>query len=287
MANEAHVVTGYQGTPHVSSADAGLFNAGVVGLERYVLGTGEILRRVVQSNSVMIYPGDLVDQGRHINLPEIATVHIENAPSGYQRRDHIAIRYDRDYDGVETATVTVIQGTPAQDDPDYPTVSRGDIFGGDNFDYFLLYDVLADETGIVSCTANDFDFIVISPLAELQTYIGTGTATGTAGASPSVASADYKTCRLVKTGKHVTCYVGIGYNNGTSTLGSGTGNVYFTVPNGWMPSVNAVYPAMAHMSSGIVRMCNLTCNPLGEIYTASSGMGNATSIYGTLEWDVE
>ena len=115
--------------------------------------------------------------------------------------------------------------------------------------------------------------------ALVSTY-ATGTAQG------AYANAD-KNCRLVKTGKHVTCYVGIGYSDGTTTLGSGTNSYYFSVPNGYRPPSNVVFPAIARMSSGIVRICNLTCNSNGLIYTASSDMGSVTAIYSALEWDVE
>ena len=117
----------------------------------------------------------------------------------------------------------------------------------------------------------------------LQALVSTH-ANGTA--NDAYANAD-KNCKLVKVGKHVTCYVGIGYSDGTTTLGSGTGSYYFSVPRGYRPPSNAVFPAIARMSSGIVRICNLTCNSNGLIYTASSDMGSVTAIYGTLEWDVE
>ena len=168
MANcDAHVVTGHQGTPHVSASDAGYFNAGVVGLERYVLGTGEVLRAETSGNTVTIYPGDLVDQGRHINLPDISTIYIENAPAGYTRRDAIVMHYARDLEGVETAQLQVIQGTPSQYSPEYPSISRGDIFGGDVFDNCTLYYVLANEAGIMSIS-NGEDYIVLKSLSDIH-----------------------------------------------------------------------------------------------------------------------
>ena len=183
MANcDAHVVTGHQGTPHVSASDAGFFNAGVVGLERYVLGTSEKLRAEFSGNTVMIYPGDLVDQGRHINLPEISTIYIENAPAGYTRYDAIVMHYARDLEGVETAQLQVIQGTPSQSDPEYPTISIGDIFNGDVFDNYELYYVLVNEAGIMSIETSA-DFIVIKPLSDIRgalvgNYVDLSMATG-------------------------------------------------------------------------------------------------------------
>lgn len=168
MANcDAHVVTGHQGTPHVSASDAGLFNAGVVGLDRYVLGTSEKLRAEFSGNTLTIYPGDLVDQGRHINLPDISTIYIENAPAGYTRRDAIVMHYARDLEGVETAQLQVIQGTPSQSSPEYPTITRGDIYSGDVFDNCVLYDVLANEAGILSIAPAQ-DFIVLKPLSDIR-----------------------------------------------------------------------------------------------------------------------
>lgn len=168
MANcDAHVVTGHQGTPHVSASDAGFFNAGIVGLERYVLGTSEKLRAEFSGNTVTIYPGDLVDQGRHINLPDISTIYIENAPAGYTRRDAIVMHYARDLEGVETAQLQVIQGTPSQEYAGYPSISRGDIYSGDVFDNCDLYYVLANEAGIMSIS-NGGDYIVLKPLSDIR-----------------------------------------------------------------------------------------------------------------------
>lgn len=183
MANcDAHVVTGHQGTPHVSASDAGFFNAGIVGLERYVLGTSEKLRAEFSGNTVIIYPGDLVDQGRHINLPEISTIYIENAPAGYTRYDAIVMHYARDLEGVETAQLQVIQGTPSQSDPEFPTISIGDIYSGDVFDNYELYYVLANEAGIVSVSRSSA-FIVLSPLSDIRgalvgNYVDLSMATG-------------------------------------------------------------------------------------------------------------
>ncbi|MBR2259621.1 MAG: hypothetical protein IJ899_20260 [Blautia sp.] len=168
MANcDAHVVTGHQGTPHVSASDAGYFNAGVVGLEKYVLGTSEKLRAETSGNTVTIYPGDLVDQGRHINLPEISTIYIQNAPAGYTRYDAIVMHYARDLEGVETAQLQVIQGTPSQSDPEYPTINGGDIYSGDVIDNYALYYVLANEAGIADIE-EAVDFIVINPLSDIR-----------------------------------------------------------------------------------------------------------------------
>lgn len=181
MANcDAHVVTGHQGTPHVSASDAGFFNAGIVGLERYVLGTSEKLRAEFSGNTVTIYPGDLVDQGRHINLPDISTIYIENAPAGYTRRDAIAMHYARDLEGVETAQLQVIQGTPSQEYAGYPTISRGDIYSGDVFDNCVLYYVLANEAGIMSI---EEDFIILKSLSDIRgalvgNYVDLSLATG-------------------------------------------------------------------------------------------------------------
>lgn len=168
MANcDAHVVTGHQGTPHVSASDAGFFNAGVVGLERYVLGTSEMLRAEFSGNTVTIYPGDLVDQGRHINLPAMSYIYIENAPAGYTRKDIIVMHYERDIEGVETAQLQVIQGTPSQSSPQYPSYNWGNIFNGATEDNFALYFVLASEEGILSIAPAQ-DFIVLRPLSDIR-----------------------------------------------------------------------------------------------------------------------
>ena len=152
------LITGYAGTGHVSSADAGRFNAGVCGTGKYVLGTGTKFAYTIQSsNLIRIGSGDAVDQGRHIIIPQNSTedASIQNGNQNKTRIDVIALKYAKDSGtGVESASLEVIKGTEVTSGstPSAPAVTSGNIFNGALADYMPLYHVLIDGTQIESVT---------------------------------------------------------------------------------------------------------------------------------------
>ena len=109
-----HLVTGYAGRGHVTSAAEGLFNAGVCGLDRYVLQTGtRFAAEIMNNNLITIGAGDLVDQGRHISIPTNTTmdISVENGTQGRKRYDLIVMRYNKDAaTSVESASLAIIKG---------------------------------------------------------------------------------------------------------------------------------------------------------------------------------
>ena len=83
-----HLITGYAGHGHVTAADDALYHSGVCGTGKYVMRTGTMFAASVESsNEITIGSGDLVNQGRHINIPTNAT---EKATinNGTQKRRH-------------------------------------------------------------------------------------------------------------------------------------------------------------------------------------------------------
>ena len=83
-----HLVTGHAGVGHVTSADAGAFQAGVCGLEKYVLGTGTKLSYVLESNNLITILGstalfykDLITV-KNTGIDHRITFHIENKGIG-------------------------------------------------------------------------------------------------------------------------------------------------------------------------------------------------------------
>lgn len=168
----AHLVTGYAGHGHVTSADEGLYNAGVCGLDRYVLKTGTKFAYTVESsNLIRIGSGGLVDQGRYINIPTNTTVDvtIENGTQGKKRYDLIVMRYSKDPStSVESASVVVIKGTETSGTPVQPTCITGDIFAGALLDDVPLYRVALDGLTITGVTKL---FTEISPLADISSVL--------------------------------------------------------------------------------------------------------------------
>lgn len=280
MANEGHVVTGHQGVPHVSSADAGLFNAGVIGTGKYVLNTGGHFSAATTSNTITIQPGDLVNQGRHISMQEVHTLTIENAPVGYTRKDRITMRYRKDSSSmVESADLVVIQGTPAVTNPVSPEIVSGSIFDGELIDDFLLYEIVVNEGGISSIStkfslqaalsqananistlqtalsrANSNISALQTALSQansnisaLQTALNNATAVSSTDATENtgnaaMSAANIKQCRLRKVGKTVFCNMII-YTTQSAKIPNNT--TLFTIPNGYRP-------ASDHLAGGLV-----------------------------------
>ena len=140
----AHIVTGYAGKEHVTSADAGALNAGIVGSGKYVLKTGnQFAVEIVSNNLIKVKSGDLVNQGRHMRIDanDYEEVTIQNGAQSVKRNDLIVMRYKKDTSTlIETAEIVVIKGTAGSTATD-PTYTSGDVLAGATQDDFPLYRV--------------------------------------------------------------------------------------------------------------------------------------------------
>lgn len=169
------LITGHSGAGHITSADAGRLIAGVVGLDRYVLPTGKkFAYTIISNNEIDIADGDLVDQGRHITLPqnEIEVVQIENGTQGKERIDTIAIKYTMDASsGIESASMVLKKGTPVtigSGTAAPAALTTGNIYAGATEDETALYYVYISGitiTKVVQC------FVVRESLAVLKNDI--------------------------------------------------------------------------------------------------------------------
>ena len=153
-----HLITGYAGSGHVTSADAGLFNAGICGSGRYVLeSTGQFAYTLESNNAIRIGDGDLVDQGRHINIPTNTDVllSIDNGSQGKSRIDVVAMRYSKDSGtGVESAELVLLKGTEVASGstPAPAALTQGNIFTGALTDDTPLYHIRIDNLQVTSVT---------------------------------------------------------------------------------------------------------------------------------------
>ena len=141
-----HIVTAYAGKEHITSADQGSFNAGVVGTGKYVMGTGSRFEaEIVSNNLVKIKDGELVNQGRHVRIAadDYEECTIQNGTQSRYRNDLIVARYSKNADtGIETISMIVIKGTAStSSSPADPTYTSGDILNGALTDDFPLYRV--------------------------------------------------------------------------------------------------------------------------------------------------
>ena len=153
-----HLVTGHAGVGHVTSADAGLFNAGICGTGRYVLkSTGQFAHTLVNNNEIKIGSGDLVDQGRHISIAPNTdvTLSIDNGSQGKKRIDVVAMRYSKNTStGVESAALVILKGTEVASGstPTPAAVTQGDILTGATTDDTPLYHIAIDGLQVTGVT---------------------------------------------------------------------------------------------------------------------------------------
>ena len=142
------LVTGRTGTPHVTSQQDRMLNQGTFGAGTYILNTGQLLEPQVQSsNEIRIRDGAIMAQGALgcIKVNTYDSVTIQNGNQGMQRIDLIVWQYTYDAEqDVESADWVVIQGTPAESDPQQPLYTSGDIQEGDELVQIPVFEVHLD-----------------------------------------------------------------------------------------------------------------------------------------------
>lgn len=165
------LVTGKRGEAHVKSEDIGAFNAGIVSAGQYVLSTGSKFNyEIVTNNSIWIYDGEAIDQGRHMRIKpnDYEIVTIENGTQSQKRNDLIVLRYSKDTEtGIESAEIKVIKGTSGSVPTDPPYIT-GNILTGDTTDDFPLYRVYLDGLNIESVEPL---FHVLCSMEELKNNV--------------------------------------------------------------------------------------------------------------------
>ncbi|MDD3185905.1 MAG: hypothetical protein PHT76_11470, partial [Anaerostipes sp.] len=150
-----NIITGYTGNQHITSADDGAMNAGIIGGENYVMETLEQFAcEQLSANKIKIKSGDLVVNGRHarIRYGDYVEAVIENGSQTMKRNDLIVARYEKNTStGVESFTISTIKGTPSTSPTD-PLYITGNILTGDTVVEFPLYRVVLDGINIESVT---------------------------------------------------------------------------------------------------------------------------------------
>lgn len=130
------LVTGRKGVAHITSQQDRMKHQGMFGDGAYILKTGQMLEPQVQtSNEIRIRDGALMVQGALscVKTNSYDTVTIQNGTQGMKRIDLICWQYTHDAEqDVESAEWVVIQGTPAESDPQQPSYTDGDIQQGDS-----------------------------------------------------------------------------------------------------------------------------------------------------------
>lgn len=161
----AELVTGHAGKAHATAEQAAGLNAGILGLDDYVLDVHDKLKiTVVSANKVTIGTGELVMQGRHVSQGTPEDLIVTNGSQGQKRNDLIVCRYAKGSQNIESAKLVVVRGTPTTGTPTDPAVNTtSPLDGGTTYD-MPLYRIPLD--GITIGTPVPL-FNVLRPMSDV------------------------------------------------------------------------------------------------------------------------
>lgn len=161
----AELVTGYAGKAHATAEQAAGLNAGILGLDDYVLNVHDKFEiTVVSANKVTIGTGELVMQGRHVNQGMPEDLIVTNGSQGQKRNDLIVCRYAKGSQNIESAKLVVVRGTPTTGTPTDPAVNTtSPLDGGTTYD-MPLYRIPLDGITIGTPVAL---FNVLKPMSDV------------------------------------------------------------------------------------------------------------------------
>jgi hypothetical protein len=174
-----HIVTGYTGENHITSADDASLHRAIFGEGDYVLDTGSKFNAtIIDNNTIRIDDGDLLIQGHlaRINPGDYEEVTIDNGTPGSERYDLIVAKYLKDnVTGIESVTLEVIKGT-AGAFPTEPDITQDDLKNGGLERDFVLYRVLVDGATLDSVSTQ---YETVSALRTLDGGIANDAGSGT------------------------------------------------------------------------------------------------------------
>lgn len=161
----AELVTGHANKAHVTAEQAAGLNAGILGLDDYVLDVHDKLKiTVVSANKVTVGTGELVMQGRHVSQGTPEDLIVTNGSQGQKRNDLIVCRYTKGSQSIESAKLVVVRGTPTTGTPTDPAVNTtSPLDGGTTYD-MPLYRIPLD--GIAIGTPAPL-FNVLRPMSDV------------------------------------------------------------------------------------------------------------------------
>ena len=161
----AELVTGHANKAHVTAEQAAGLNAGILGLDDYVLDVHDKFKiTVVSANRVTIGTGELVMQGRHVSQGTPEDLIVTNGSQGQKRNDLIVCRYTRGAQSIESAQLVAVRGTPTTGTPTDPAVNTtSPLDGGTTYD-MPLYRIPLD--GIAIGTPVPL-FNVLRPMSDV------------------------------------------------------------------------------------------------------------------------
>ena len=219
------LVTGHANKAHATAEQAAGLNAGILGLDDYVLDVHDKLKiTVVSANKVTIGTGELVMQGRHVSQGTPEDLIVTNGSQGQKRNDLIVCRYAKGSQSIESAKLVVVRGTPTTGTPTDPAVNTtSPLDGGITYD-MPLYRIPLDGITIGAPVAL---FNVLKPMSDVWDSLTQTDVT-------TLISGNYGTVKGYRSGPMVTLRI----DWKSSASGSWSNGTFGTLPEGWRPPMD-------------------------------------------------
>lgn len=260
----AELVTGHANKAHATAEQAAGLNAGILGLDDYVLDVHDKLKiTVVSANKVTIGTGELVMQGRHVSQGTPEDLIVTNGSQGQKRNDLIVCRYAKGSQSVESAKLVVVRGTPTTGTPTDPAVNTtSPLDGGTTYD-MPLYRIPLD--GITIGTPVPL-FNVLKPMSDVWDSLTRTDVT-------TLISGNYGTVNGYRSGPMVTLRI----DWKSSASGSWNNGNFGTLPESWRPPMDLNF-SYGGRDGANQKIINVNAN--GTMTYANQGGTQGTNAFG-------
>ena len=258
------LVTGHANKAHATAEQAAGLNAGILGLDDYVLDVHDKLKiTVVSANKVTIGTGELVMQGRHVSQGTPEDLIVTNGSQGQKRNDLIVCRYAKGSQSVESAKLVVVRGTPTTGTPTDPALNTtSPLDGGTTYD-MPLYRIPLDGITIGTPVAL---FNVLKPMSDVWDSLTRTDVT-------TLISGNYGTVKGYRSGPMVTLRI----DWKLSASGSWNNGTFGTLPEGWRPPMDLNF-SFGGRDGANQKIINVNAN--GTMTYANQGGTQGTNAFG-------
>lgn len=261
-----HLITGYAGTEHITSADDGSFNAAFFGDGQNVMQIGnQFSASIINNNTVRILDGDGLMYGRHFRIPKntYEDVTIKTGEAGKNRIDIICVEYSKNASsGIESTAIKVIEGTPAVSAVQ-PTPTNGNILNGATLNQMPLYKVEVED-------------VVLKRVTKLFTIIPTYKALAEQAALDFAAKIDEKAASLATKDDVETA---ISEVQRAASTAQGTADTAVSKANAAQSTANNAMPKSGGTFTGnvVASYNNYAGDCIRNIETCNSGWGGVST----------
>lgn len=258
------LVTGHANKAHATAEQAAGLNAGILGLDDYVLNVHDKFKiTVVSANKVTIGTGELVMQGRHVSQGTPEDLIVTNGSQGQKRNDLIVCRYTKGSQSVESAELVVVRGTPTTGTPTDPALNTtSPLDRGTTYD-MPLYRIPLD--GITIGTPVPL-FNVLRPMSDVWDSLTRTDVT-------TLISGNYGTVNGYRSGPMVTLRI----DWKSSASGSWNNGTFGTLPEGWRPPMDLNF-SYGGRDGANQKIINVNAN--GTMTYANQGGTQGTNAFG-------